>query len=141
MAESKIGDSVSVHYTAKLQDGTVIDSTEGREPLAFTAGSDEVIPGVSNAVVGMAEGDSKTIQVPPEEAYGLRREGQEQQVPRNLLPEDVKLGEPLWAKAGEQQVMVWITEINDEFATLDLNHPLAGETLTFELELVTLQPA
>ncbi len=138
MSQAKEGDKVRVHYTGKFEDGTVFDSSQGGQPLEFTAGSTELIPGFSKAVVGMAPGDSKTVTVTPEEGYGLRQEGMEQKVPRRMLPPEAKVGDPLQAQAGDQTIVVWVKELNDEEAVLDANHPLAGRTLIFDLEMVSV---
>jgi peptidylprolyl isomerase len=139
MSQAKQGDKVKVHYTGKFRDGTVFDSTQGAEPLEFTAGSSELIPGVSNAVIGMAPGDAKTVEIPPEEAYGQRQEGMEQKVPRNLLPSEAKIGDALQAQAGDQTIVVWVRELGEEEAVLDANHPLAGRTLFFDLQMVAIE--
>ncbi len=129
------GDRVRVHYTGKLEDGTVFDSSQGGEPLEFVAGGSEVIPGVSNAVLGMSVGESKTVTVPPEEAYGPHQEGLVQRVAVDRLPPGVQVGMPLKAVAGDREVILWVTELGEEEAVLDANHPLAGKTLIFELIL------
>ncbi len=132
------GDKVSINYTAKLEDGTVIDSSQGGQPLEFEAGGPQLIPGVSNAVVGMEVGETKTVTIPPEEGYGPHQEGMVQKVPRNLLPPEVKVGDQLRAQAGDQEITVMVTELDDEFGVVDANHPLAGQTLVFELELLSI---
>ena len=141
MAEVKLGDRVNIHYTGRLEDGTVFDSSKDREPLEFVAGGDEVIPGVSNAVVGMNPGDAKTVELTPEMGYGQRQEGLEQRVERNMLPPEVKVGDPLQATVGDHKIVVWVLEIGDEHAILDANHPLAGYNLVFDIELVSVNPA
>jgi peptidylprolyl isomerase len=138
MAQAQKGDKVKVHYTGKFPDGTVFDSSEGGDPLEFTAGGTELIPGVSNAVVGMEPGQSKTVEIEPSEGYGDRQEGMEQTVPRNMLPAEAKVGDPLQAQAGDQTIVVWVKELDDNEATLDANHPLAGQTLVFDLEMVAV---
>ena len=138
MSEVKSGDMVEIHYTGKFEDGSVFDSSEGREPLKFSAGSAELIPGVSQAVLGMNVGDSKTVSVPPEQGYGQREEGLDRQVPRESLPEQAQVGDPLQAEVGEQMVLFWVMELDDEFAVVDANHPLAGKTLVFDIELVSV---
>jgi peptidylprolyl isomerase len=139
MAVTKEGDRVQIHYTGRLEDGTVFDSSQGRDPLEFTAGGDEVIRGVDQAVLGMKQGESKTVEVSPEEGYGDRKDGLEQRVPRNILPEGVNTGDRLQAKVGEKAIMVWVMELGDEFAVLDANHPLAGRNLSFDIELISLE--
>ena len=141
MATAKKGDNVQVHYTGRLPDGTVFDSTDGRDPLAFEAGGEEVISGVSEAVVGMEEGQEKTITLPPEQAYGPHRPELEQKVPRKALPDDIKVGDRLQAQAGEQEILVWVKELGKEHGLVDANHPLAGMTLVFDLKLVGINAA
>jgi peptidylprolyl isomerase len=141
MATAKKGDNVQVHYTGRLPDGTVFDSSEGRDPLSFEAGGEEVIPGVSAAVVGMQEGEEKTVTLPPEQAYGPHRPELQQKVPREALPEDVKVGDRLQAQAGDQQIPVWVKELGKEHGLVDANHPLAGMTLVFDLKMVGVTPA
>jgi peptidylprolyl isomerase len=138
MSQAKQGDKVQVHYTGKFEDGSVFDSSQGAQPLEFTAGGTDLIPGVSKAVIGMAPGEAKSVEIPPEEGYGQRQDGMEQNVPRNLLPPEAKVGDPLQAQAGDQTIVVWVKELGDEEAVLDANHPLAGRTLFFDLEMVAI---
>ena len=139
MARAQEGDLVKIHYTGRFPDGTVFDTSEGKEPLEFEAGGSQLIPGVSRAIVGMEEGDKRTVTVPPEEGFGPHRPEMVQEVPREALPEDVSVGDPLQAQAGEQTLQVWVTELGEETAVVDGNHPLAGKTLEFDLELVSVQ--
>lgn len=139
MAITKPGDQVQIHYTGRLGDGTVFDSSQGRDPLEFKAGGDEVIPGVSHAVVGMQPGESKTVVIEAENAYGPRRAGLEKRVSRSIVPEEAQIGDPLQAKVEDQNIVLWVTELGEDFAVLDINHPLAGHTLTFDIELVGVQ--
>jgi peptidylprolyl isomerase len=143
MSGTKSGDLVKIHYTGRLEDGTVFDSSEGRSPLAFTAGGNEVILGVSRAVIDMEPGDKKTVEVAPEDGFGIRQPNQSQKVPRNLLPEDVKVGSALQAQGteGTQPITVWVVELDEESAVLDANHPLAGRNLVFDIELVSVDTA
>jgi len=127
------GDKVSIHYTAKLEDGTVVDQSQPNQPLRFTAGSDELIPGVSQAVIGMEQGGSKTVTVPPELGYGPHHPEAMQQAERKHFPSEVKVGDVFKAVAGEQEMIVRVIEVEDETVTLDANHPLAGQTLVFDL--------
>jgi peptidylprolyl isomerase len=136
MAGIKDGDTVRINYTAKLEDGEVVDSSEGKEPLEFVAGSDQLIPGVSNAVIGMEMGESKTVTVPPEMGYGPHHPEAVQQAPREHFPPDVKIGDTFKAVAGEQEMMVRVTSLGEETVEVDANHPLAGQTLVFEMEVV-----
>jgi peptidylprolyl isomerase len=140
MATAKLKDRVRIHYTGRLPDGRVFDTSRERDPLEFEAGSGEVIPGISHAVVGMQAGESRTVTVAPEDAFGPRREEMVQEVPRSALPAEVSVGDPLRAQAGEQEVQVWVAELGEENAVIDGNHPLAGHTLEFEVELVDVVP-
>ena len=139
MGITKLGDRVKIHYTGRLEDGTVFDSSQGRDPLEFTAGGNEVLPGVDQAVLGMQPGESKTIVLSAEEAYGARTPGLEKRVPRSMLPDEVQIGDRLQAKVGEKAILVWVTELGEEFAVLDVNHPLAGRGLVFDIELVSFE--
>ncbi len=141
MSEAKSGDTVKVHYTGKLEDGSEFDSSRGRDPLEFTLGEGQIIPGFENAVVGMNEGDTKTVVIPPENAYGKRHEEAVQQVPKTMIPEELRaqlqVGMQLQARdPNDQPMMLTVMEIDDETVTMDANHPLAGKDLTFDLELV-----
>jgi peptidylprolyl isomerase len=139
MAAAKKGDAVQVHYTGKLQDGTVFDSSRSRQPLRFKLGSGQVIAGFENAVNGMLVGESKTVNIPPEEAYGQRRDDRIVTMRRDQLPVNlnVNVGQRLeLTQEDDQNILVTVTAITHDTITLDANHPLAGKILTFELELV-----
>jgi len=139
MKQAKSGDTVKVHYTGTLNDGSQFDSSADREPLEVTLGSGQVIPGFESALEGMNEGDTKTVTIPAEQAYGPRVDAAVQTIPRSAVPEHIELqvGLKLQAMAeGGQPVMVTVADLNDDTVSLDANHPLAGEDLTFSLELV-----
>ena len=141
MSQAKSGDTVTIHYKGTLADGTEFDSSAGREPLEFALGSGQVIPGFDSAVDGMTVGDNKTVNIPPDEAYGQRHDQLIQEVPKSALPEEVKPepGMQLQSQSPDGQVMnLVVTEVADETITVDGNHPLAGETLTFDIELVAI---
>ncbi len=134
----KQGDTVQVHYRGTLSDGTEFDSSEGNEPLEFTVGSGQVIPGFDNAVQEMDEvGETRTVTIPADEAYGQRVEDATQQIPLEAFPERPQVGwiVELTTPEGEQ-VQAVVTEVGELTATIDFNHPLAGQDLTFEIELV-----
>jgi peptidylprolyl isomerase len=140
MSQARMGDTVRVHYTGKLNDGTVFDSSQDREPLEFQLGSQQVIPGFENAVVGMEAGDEKTVRIPVDEAYGQRREELVLTVGRDQFPEHIEpqVGQQLQLSQQGQIAVVTITDVDDSSVTLDANHPLAGQDLTFDLELVEI---
>lgn len=141
MTQAKSGDSVTIHYTGTLTDGTVFDSSEGREPLPFTIGSGQVIPGFEEAVVGMAVGESKTVTIPCDKAYGPRNEQMVINVPVAQVPEDItpEIGMQLQLMNEQNQpVVVRVVEITDEHIALDANPPLAGKDLTFDIQLVSV---
>jgi len=140
MSEVGKGDTVKVHYTGRFPDGTVFDSSQDRGPLEFVAGGQNVIPGVSEAVIGMSEGETKTVTIPPEGAYGPRNPALEQTVPRAQLPEGAREGDQLRAVQAGQEIPVWVRKLEAENAVIDANHPLAGKTLVFDLELVGFEP-
>lgn len=139
MSKVKDGDTVKVHYTGTLEDGEVFDSSKDREPLEFTLGEGQLIPGFEKAVVGLAVGDSTKVDIPSQEAYGESREDLVINVPKDQLPDDVEpqIGMQLQVNQPDgQPIPVRITEVGDEELTLDANHPLAGEDLSFEIKLV-----
>ena len=141
MSQVKAGDTVRVHYTGTLSDGTQFDSSAGREPLEFTVGSGQVIPGFDQAVTGMSAGESKKVTIPAEEAYGPRQDEAIQSVPRSAIPEEIEVQEGMKLQASTpsgQPLVVTVVSFDDESVTLDGNHPLAGEALNFELELVSI---
>lgn len=141
MSTVKPGDPVRVHYEGRLEDGEVFDSSAGRDPIEFNAGSDQLIPGFSHAVVGMAVGEKKTLTLPPDKAYGEHDPNMVQRADLEVLPEGVKVGDRLQAQAGQQVVQVLVTELDESGATLDGNHPLAGKTLIFDIELAGFERA
>ncbi|HBH89284.1 peptidylprolyl isomerase [Ponticaulis sp.] len=141
MSEAKAGDKVRIHYTGTLNDGSTFDSSAGRDPLEFTVGSGQVIPGFDTAVTGMAVGDKKTVTIPADQAYGQPDPRAVQVIPRDNIPSDIPLevGLQLQASGPDGQVMVvTVKEITETEVTLDANHRLAGEDLTFALELVEI---
>ena len=140
MPQAKAGDTVRIHYTGTLQDGTVFDSSQGREPLEFTLGSGQVIPGFDSAVSGMEVGASRKVTIPAAEAYGPRRDDMILAIPREQVPPGInpEVGEQLQVGQGQEQFLVTVAEVNEREVVLDGNHPLAGEDLTFELELVSI---
>ena len=141
MTKVKDGDTVKVHYKGSLEDGSVFDSSEDREPLEFTLGSRQLIPGFEKAVIGMEQGESTTITIPSKEAYGEPREDLILDVPKDNLPDDIEpqIGMQLQVNRPDgDPIPVRVTNVGDEQVKLDANHPLAGEDLTFEIELVEI---
>jgi peptidylprolyl isomerase len=141
-AAVKKGDKVSLHYTGTLEDGRVFDSSKKRnEPLKFTAGSGQVIPGFDQAVVGMKKGEEKKFTLQAADAYGERKPEMTQTVPRKHLPQNHEPKPGMMLVMGTpdgRQVPATITEVTAENVTLDLNHPLAGKALTFDIEIVEI---
>jgi peptidylprolyl isomerase len=135
------GDKVRIHYTGRFEDGTVFDTSRGREPLEFVAGLEQVITGIDSAVLSMSEGDEATVTVPPEDAYGESRPELAREVERSMLPPDVGEGDAVRANVGGQDVVMWVRDVTDDAAVVDANHPLAGRTLVFDVEVVAVHPA
>lgn len=140
MAEAREGDTVHIHYTGTLRDGTEFDSSRDRDPLAFTLGAGQVVPGFESAVMGMRSGESKTVTIPADQAYGAPRDELMLRVPREQVPPNITLavGQRLQLGRGDEAMLVEVREVADDHVTLDANHPLAGEDLTFALELVSI---
>lgn len=141
MAQAKRNDQVKVHYTGKLADGTVFDSSDGKEPLEFTIGSGQVLPGFEEAVEGMSPGESRTATVPAEKAYGDRRDDMMVEVERSRLPDNVQpeVGQRLQITQPDGKTFpVRVTEVAESKVTLDANHPLAGQEVTFDIELIEI---
>ncbi|NOX20647.1 MAG: peptidylprolyl isomerase [Nitrospirae bacterium] len=141
MAQAKTGDKVRVHYSGFLEDGTVFDSSLDRDPLEFTLGEGMVIKGFEDAVLGMSVGETKTISISSDEAYGPYREDLVAVVERSMVPPDIdpKVGLVLQLRTPDGSITdVVVTEVNDNTITLDANHPLAGKDLIFEIKLVEI---
>ncbi len=142
MSHAKSGDTVKIHYTGTLDDGTQFDSSAGRDPLEFEVGSGQVISGFDKAVEGMAVGDSKNVRLEPDEAYGPRHEQLVQEVDRSMLPDDLdpREGMALQSSSPDGQVMQFmVTAVSEQSITVDANHPLAGQALSFDIELVDIK--
>lgn len=142
MQQVKKGDTVKVHYHGKLTNGDTFDSSEGREPLEFEVGGGMVIAGFDAGVTGMLVGEKKTINIPVEEAYGPRQEEMVMEFPKDRFPADMvpEVGMQLnMSNESGQQFPVIIAEVKEAAVVLDANHPLAGEDLVFDLELVAIE--
>ena len=141
MREAQQGDTVRIHYTGKLDDGTVFDSSEGREPLEFTIGQEQVIPGFEKGVLGMKPADTRSITIEPDEAYGPYQDDMVFEVDRDRLPGDMEpqIGMELRVRTPDDvMIPVVIVDVTDDKVTIDANHPLAGRALTFDIELVEI---
>ncbi len=137
----QLGNTVSVEYTGKLENGEVFDSSKDRSPLNFKVGSGQLIAGFDNAVVGMAVGESKTVTLPPEEAYGSYSEDLLVSMPMTSVPPDMKLELGMMVQVTDKSgnpVAASVKEILENTVSLDINHPLAGKTLIFEIEIVEI---
>ena len=137
--EAKVGDTVKIHYTGKLPDGTVFDSSKDGDPLEFKLGENMVIPGLEHAIIAMNEGEEKTASIPTAEAYGDRKQELVFKVERQSVPPDVELSVGLQLEipqADGNPFAVTVVQIDDDTITLDANHPLAGQDLIFEFKLI-----
>ncbi len=142
MTQATAGNTVQIHYTGTLKDGSVFDSSEGRDPLEFEVGSGTIIPGLDRAITGMSEGEQKTVTIPCAEAYGDYQPQARQDVPRDQFPDNIPLdpGTRLQMQTPEgRAIPVTIADVTPEAVTLDANHPLAGEDLTFAVEVVSIR--
>jgi len=141
MAQAKHGDTVKVHYTGRLNEEAIFDSSEGREPLEFKIGGKQVIPGFENAVIGMSIDESKTFTIPSEEAYGPYREDMVIDVPHSQFPPNIQpqIGQQLNLKQDDGEIItVTVSHISESGISLDANHPLAGKDLTFDIKLTEI---
>ena len=139
--QAKTNDRVKVHYKGSLRDGTVFDSSREREPFVFVIGEGSVIPGFEKSLIGMCAGDTKTITLPPEEGYGLRREELCAVVARSRMPSTSNLRQGMKREVQSSNgtsAQALVLEVTESDVTLDLNHPLAGKELLFELELIEI---
>ncbi|WP_226779081.1 FKBP-type peptidyl-prolyl cis-trans isomerase [Oceaniglobus trochenteri] len=139
MATATAGNTIQMHYTGTLEDGTVFDSSEGRDPLQFELGSGQIIPGLDAAVTGMAEGEEKTVTIAADDAYGAHHPERVQAVPREQFPDHIpaEVGTQLQVQTPEGQTLpVVIADVSEEAVTIDANHPLAGKDLTFAVSIV-----
>lgn len=141
MTQAKQGDTVRIHYTGTLSDGTQFDSSNGRDPLEFELGAGQVIPGLEREIVGMAVGDTKSVSIVADEAYGPHRPEGVQEIERSEIPDSIQLEVGIELQASNQEghsMRLRVVSLSDDKVTLDGNHPLAGKDLTFDVELVEI---
>lgn len=145
MSEIKAGDTVAIHYTGTLTDGSTFDSSDGRDPLEFVVGSGQIIPGLDKAMPGMSVGDKKVVEIPCAEAYGEINPANRQAIPREQIPADIPLEVGLTLQMqspdGQHAMPVTVVELSDDEVTLDANHALAGKDLTFAVEVMSIKAA
>lgn len=140
MKKVQNGDTVTVHYTGKLEDGSIFDTSrqDGRTPITETIGGGKLIKGFENGLLEMSEGESKTIEIEPTDAYGPVNNLLLAEIPKNQVPENVTVGETLQGSGPQGPIMVRVVEIKDDTVIVDANHPLAGKKLIFDLEVLTI---
>ena len=142
MAPANHGDTVNVHYTGKLEDDTIFDSSRHRAPLQFTVGQEQVLPDFEKCVIGMNSGETRVIEIAAKEAYGLHRDDLVIEAARDQFPEDLELEVGMQLQMEEDDgliTVVTVHELSDSNVTLDANHPLAGKDLTFEITLIDIE--
>ena len=142
MKEAQVGDLVSVHYTGKLNNGEVFDSSKDRDPLEFTLGKEELMAGFEDGVVGMKPGESKSVTLEPENAFGDRREDLLLKLPKTEFPQNISPSVGLQLRlsnASGNEMTVVVTEVGEDSVTLDGNHPLSGQTVTFDIKLLEIK--
>ncbi len=134
----KEGSKVKAHYTGRLTNNDVFDTslTDGREPIEFVIGQGQLIPGFENGVLGLSTGDKKTIEIPADEAYGEYRDDLRLTVPRSNVPEGIEVGHSLQANVNDQIVQFMVRQVDENEVVVDANHPLAGQTLIFDIEIL-----
>ena len=141
MSQAKDGDAVKIHFSGFLDDGTLFGSSRGETPVEFTIGAGEVIPGFENAVINMEEGDTKTVTIPPEDAFGRYKETLVRIISKSKLPSHIepKVGKVLVLHGeAEKDVRATVKDVTEKEVTLDVNHPLAGKELKVEIELLEI---
>ena len=144
MAEAKLGNTVKIHFTGKLQDGTVVETSKDRDPLEFKIGDGSVIPGLEQGVIGMAAGDKREVAISPEDAFGQPQEDLVVDINTSEFPKDVELAEGAYLKiesSDGKEFKAKVVEIKGDTVTLDANHPLAGVTINCDVELLEIQSA
>jgi FKBP-type peptidyl-prolyl cis-trans isomerase 2 len=141
MSKAKMGDTVKVHYTGRLDDESIFDTSRERTPLEFTIGEGNLIEGFEKGIIGMEIGETRSLKIAPEDGYGTRDDKLVTQISRSYLPQSVEpaIGQQLQVKQPDGQAfVVWIADLDEDTVTIDANHPLAGERLNFEIELTEI---
>jgi FKBP-type peptidyl-prolyl cis-trans isomerase 2 len=140
MSTIKSGDNVTVNYTGRLEDGTIFDSSlnEGRTPLVATLGQGQLIPGFEEGLIGLSTGEKRTVEIEPENAYGQHNPMMIQEIEKTNVPEGVQVGDTLQGMNQYGPINVTVSEVKEETVVLDMNHPLAGKKLIFDLEVVSV---
>jgi peptidylprolyl isomerase len=141
MAQVELGDTVKINFTGRLDDGSVFDTSVDHDPLELRIGHKKIVPGFEDAIVGMKPGDSKTVDIPADKAFGKHQEELVEKIDRNTFPSDLapKVGQRLKAsRIGGQATMVTVTDFDESSVTIDANHSLAGQDLTFDIELLEI---
>ena len=140
MSTIKSGDNVTVNYTGRLEDGTIFDSSlnEGRTPLVATLGQGQLIPGFEEGLMGLSTGEKRTVEIEPENAYGQHNPMMIQEIEKTNVPEGVQVGDTLQGMNQYGPINVTVSEVKEETVVLDMNHPLAGKKLIFDLEVVSV---
>jgi len=138
MLTARLGDQIKIHYESRSKQGNMIETSEHREPFEFTVGSADVIEGLNLAVMGLKIGEKKHVVISPDQAFGYRDPRLQQNAPRLALPDRVEEGDQLAVTCAGQQLDLWVRSVSDEEVNLDANHPLAGEALVLEIEVVAI---
>ena len=141
MTQAKSGDTVTIQYTGRLEDNSVFDTSVYREPIQLTIGQGRTIPALEEAIIGMETGESKTVEIPSEQAYGAYQKELVHTVSRKVLPVEMepKIGKRLKATSMDGRAFsVTIKDVSENSVTMDANHPLAGKDLTFDIELIAI---
>lgn len=139
MSVVRFGDTIQLHYTTYAADGCVIETSAHREPFEFTVGSPDVVPGINRAVVGLPVNERRRIALSPEQAFGFRDPALQQQSPRVGMLDKVEEGDQLAAEIDGTALDVWVRKCSDHEISLDANHPLAGESLVYEIEVIQIR--
>lgn len=138
MEHVKSGDTVKVHYSGRLDDGTIFSCSSDNKPIQFVIEKSGTVQGMKEAIIGMSVGQSKRIKIPAHKAFGMRIENAVKVVPKKQCPKDIELGQQLKMSSDNRTTIVKVIEISESTVTLDTNHPLAGKDITFDIKLVEI---